>query len=219
MPARDARSDTADPDPAPDQGASGVGRPGARRSLALVAVAATLVVGMIVVVALSRPTPTVTDPDAVTADTPPLLTQDAAADEQLPAVTLPPLGDLGPPDGIDMAVPPGEPVVVNFWATWCAPCVEEMPMLQRVADDLDIRTVGVDYLDLQPDKAVALADELGITYPLVRDDDGAFGQAIGLIGTPTTLLVDPDGVVRRRLTGALTEEQLRTAITEDLGGG
>lgn len=181
---------------------------------------AVLAIGLIVAVALTRTAPPGAGTRGTTADTPPLLSQDAAADSgPLPAMTLPPLGDLGPADGIDMAAPPGEPVVVNFWATWCAPCVEEMPMLQRVADDLGIRMIGVDYIDLQPDKAIALADELGITYPLVRDEDGAFGQAVGLIGTPTTLLVDGEGTVRRRLTGALTEAQLLTAIADDLGSG
>ncbi|MBW3604606.1 MAG: redoxin domain-containing protein, partial [Actinobacteria bacterium] len=154
-----------------------------------------------------------------TADTPPLLTQEAPPDDEpLPAATLPPLGDLGPPGGLDLPDTGGEPMVINFWASWCAPCVNEMPMLQRVADDVDIRMVGVDYID-QADKAVALAEELGIRYPLVRDDQGAFGQQVGLLGTPTTLLVDGDGIVRRRLTGELTEAQLRTAITDDLGGG
>jgi cytochrome c biogenesis protein CcmG/thiol:disulfide interchange protein DsbE len=155
----------------------------------------------------------------VAPNTPPLLSQDGSREpEPLPAVALPPLGRFGPPGGVDLSETDGQPVVVNFWASWCAPCVEEMPMLQRVADDLGIRMVGVDYID-QADKAAALARELDIRYTLVRDDDGSFGQAVGLLGTPTTLLVDRDGVVRRRLTGAVTEEQLRTAIADDLGRG
>ncbi|CAN5912995.1 hypothetical protein BH23ACT10_BH23ACT10_09410 [soil metagenome] len=220
MPAPDTVNDPADhpadADRSVDADAPRSTARGTRRTLLLAAVIALLVIGLIVTVALTRTAP----PGAATADTPPLLSQDAPADNApLPDMTLPPLGDLGPADGIDMAAPPGEPVVVNFWASWCAPCVEEMPMLQRVADDLGIRMIGVDYIDLQPDKAIALADELGITYPLVRDEDGAFGQATGLIGTPTTLLVDGDGLVRRRLTGALTEEQLRAAIADNLGSG
>lgn len=190
-----------------------------RRTVALAVVAVVVVLGATVAVALTRPTATDVAAPWSTADTPPLLTQDAPPDDEpLPAATLPPLGDLGPPGGLDLSETDGEPMVINFWASWCAPCVKEMPMLQRVADDLDIRMIGVDYID-QADKAVALAEELGIRYPLVRDDEGSFGQQVGLLGTPTTLLVDADGIVRRRLTGELTEAQLRTAITDDLGGG
>lgn len=180
------------------------------RLLLLVAVAAAAVLGVIVAVAVGRgPQPPTS---GLTPDTPPMLGEGAPrVGDRLPAATLPPLGDLGPDGGLALPSSDGEPMIVNFWATWCAPCVNEMPMLQRVADDLDITVVGVDYLD-QEDEAVALAEELGISYPLVLDDRGEYGQRIGLLGTPTTLLVDGDGVVRRQLTGELTEDELRSAV-------
>lgn len=87
--------------------------------------------------------------------------------------------------------------------------------MQRVADDLDVQVIGVDYID-QTDKAVRLAERLGIDYELLRDDDGRFGEAVGLMGTPTTLLVDERGRIVRRLTGELTERQMRDAIRADL---
>ncbi|HEX6255762.1 MAG TPA: TlpA disulfide reductase family protein [Euzebyales bacterium] len=199
-----ARTDAAtEPAPQPSTG---------RRTIVLLAVVAALIMGAIVVVAALRPT--VTDSvGTVTADTPPLL-GDAGAmvGRPIPAVTLPPLADLGPAGGLKLPAT-GRPMVINFWASWCAPCVHEMPMLQRVADDVGLAMVGVDYID-QADKAVALARELGITYPLVTDADGAFGQDVQLLGTPTTLIVDADGVVRRQLTGELTEQQLRAAVDD-----
>jgi DsbE subfamily thiol:disulfide oxidoreductase len=133
----------------------------------------------------------------------------------LPDMTLPALAGHGPDGGRDFAELRG-PAVVNFWASWCVPCVEEMPALQRVADDLDVTVIGVDYID-QADEAAQLAERLGIDYELVRDDDGEFGQAVGLMGTPTTLLVDDRGMIIRRLTGELTEQQMRDAIAADLG--
>jgi cytochrome c biogenesis protein CcmG/thiol:disulfide interchange protein DsbE len=185
-----------------------------RRTVVLLAAVAALTVGAIVTVAALRPTPA--DPvGTVTADTPALL-GDAGAmvGRPIPDTTLPPLADLGPDGGLELPAT-GAPMVVNFWASWCAPCVNEMPMLQRVADDMDVAMVGVDYID-QADKAVALARELGITYPLVTDTDGEFGQSVQLIGTPTTLIVDADGVVRRQLTGELTEQQFRAAVDDVL---
>jgi cytochrome c biogenesis protein CcmG/thiol:disulfide interchange protein DsbE len=183
-----------------------------RRTVMLLAAVAALAVGAIVAVAVLRPAATERAP-TVTADTPALL-GDAGAmvGRRVPSATLPPLADLGPDGGLELPAP-GAPMVINFWASWCAPCVNEMPMLQRVSDDLDVTMVGVDYID-QSDKAIALARELDITYPLVTDADGEFGQAVRLLGTPTTLIVDSRGIVRRQLTGELTEEQLRAAVAD-----
>ncbi len=187
---------------------------GPRRTLLVVVLAAAVVLAVIVVVALTRPSEVV---DAATADGPPLLTaQPPPVDTPLPSATLPPLGAFGPEAGLELPDQEGQPMVINFWASWCAPCVNEMPMLQRVAEDVGIRLIGVDYID-QPDDAVELAERLDIRYTLVRDDRGEFGEKVGLFGTPTTLLVDGDGVVRRRLTGEVTEEQFREAIADSLG--
>jgi cytochrome c biogenesis protein CcmG, thiol:disulfide interchange protein DsbE len=182
--------------------------------------AAVIVLGVIVVVALrSSPPPDGAAPPGATpaAGSPPLL-QDAGRAEPmpLPDMTLPALGDHGPAGGRDLGDLRGDPVVINFWASWCAPCVREMPALQRVSNDLDVTVIGVDYID-QNDKAEQLAERLGIDYELLRDDDGEFGEAVGLIGTPTTLLVDARGTIVRRLTGELTEQQMRDAIEAELG--
>ena len=187
-----------------------------RRTLLLVVALGLLIVAGIAALAMLRSAPEEPAVGGAEADTPPRIDEtDRAVGRPVPDATLPPLADLGPAGGLRLPATDGAPMVINFWASWCAPCVEEMPMLQRVADDLDVTVVGVDYID-QTDKAVELAGELGIRYPLVRDDEGTFGEAVGLFGTPTTLLVDRDGVVRRRLTGELTEQQLRDAVTTDL---
>lgn len=180
--------------------------------------AAVLVVGVIVAAALwprADSEPAVTA-GATAADTPALLADVGhRAPAPLPDATLPPLADLGPADGIDLADLRGEPAILNFWASWCAPCVEEMPAMQRVAEDTGIRVIGIDYVD-QNDKAAELARELGITYDLVRDDDGEFGRRVGLIGTPTTLFVDADGMIVRQLAAELSEEQIRETIEQVL---
>jgi len=187
-----------------------------RRTLLFVAVVGLLVVAGVAALAMLRSTPEEPAAGGAAADTPPRIDgADRTVGRSVPDATLPPLADLGPARGLQLPSTDGAPMVINFWASWCAPCVREMPMLQRVADELDVTVVGVDYID-QTDKAVELARELGIRYPLVRDDEGTFGQAVGLFGTPTTLLVDGDGIVRRRLTGELTEQQLRDAVTADL---
>ena len=190
----------------------------ARSSWLLVAVATVVVLGLIAFVALVRggggATGGVDAAGRAPADTPPLL-RDRAEPMPLPDVTLPALADLGPAGGLDLSNLRGEPAVINFWASWCAPCVREMPGLQNVADDLGITVIGVDYVD-QDDEAVELARQLGITYPLVRDDDGEFGRQVDLIGTPTTLFVDAEGTIVRQLAAELDEQQLRDVIEEEL---
>jgi thiol-disulfide isomerase/thioredoxin len=182
--------------------------------------AAVIVLGVIVVVALrsSPPPDGAGSPGATPAAGSPPLLEDAGRAESmpLPDMTLPALGTYGPADGRDLGDLRGEPVVINFWASWCAPCVREMPALQRVSDDLGVTVIGVDYID-QNNKAEQLAERLGIDYELLRDDDGEFGEAVSLIGTPTTLLVDARGTIVRRLTGELTEQQMRDAIEAELG--
>lgn len=188
--------------------------------LGVVLVAMLVVLGLIAFVALARGAGTTAGGtetvDGTSADTPPLLRDRGGAEPMpLPDATLPALADLGPAGGLDLSELRGEPAVINFWASWCAPCVKEMPGLQNIADDMGITVIGVDYVD-QDDKAIELARELGITYPLVRDDDGEFGRQIGLVGTPTTLFVDADGTIVRQLAAELTEQELRDVIEQEL---
>ncbi|MBW3620263.1 MAG: TlpA family protein disulfide reductase [Actinobacteria bacterium] len=113
----------------------------------------------------------------------------------------------------------GGPAVLNFWATWCAFCVEEMPDLeeahQAVGDD--VRFVGIDREDPNVEAALALASETGVTYDLVADPDGSFFRAVKARGMPTTVFVDADGVIRYRHAGPLTRDQLLELVEEHLG--
>lgn len=111
----------------------------------------------------------------------------------------------------------GEPVVVNFWATWCAPCTAEMPDFQQVHEAADgvFRLVGINTQD-SPPMARDFAEELGITYDLLRDPLGDYFIATNGFGMPTTLFVTPDGDIRHRHTGPLTVEQMTDLLAEHL---
>jgi len=120
----------------------------------------------------------------------------------------------GPPAAppIDLYTPGGEPftlaslrgkvVLVNFWATWCEPCVTEMPSLQRVRDQLAPRfeVLGVNYQE-GPARIKAFIDKSGITFPVVRDTDGAVAKAWGARIFPASYLVDRAGRVKHVLIG------------------
>lgn len=125
---------------------------------------------------------------------------------------------LGSDERLDTSELRGTPAVINFWATWCPFCIEEMPDLERVHQELGDRVqfVGVDREDVT-DKALRLAQETGVTYTLVEDPDGSFFRAVEGLGMPTTLLVAADGTIAHRQSGPVTAEQLRSLIRTHLG--
>lgn len=112
----------------------------------------------------------------------------------------------------------GSPSILNFWATWCAFCVEEMPDIEEVHQQLDGRAtiVGIDQDD-SVEKARTLAERTGVTYRLVVDDDGSYFRAVQGRGMPTTVLIDERGTIVYRHSGPLDAPQLRRLIREHLG--
>ncbi len=109
----------------------------------------------------------------------------------------------------------GTPMVVNLWASWCAPCRKEMPAFDQVATDLEgqVAFVGVTD-DLNRDAAVEAAEASGVSYPLRYDEDATVMTDLDISGLPATVFVDADGTVDGVHLGALTEAELRAQIEE-----
>lgn len=114
----------------------------------------------------------------------------------------------------------GEVVVLNVWASWCAPCRAEAPVLesvwQRVKDD-EVLFVGLDTRD-SVEAARAFVDAYGITYPNVIDENGRlqllFSDTLPPQAIPSTLVVDREGRVAGRIIGRVTESTLTALIEE-----
>lgn len=146
------------------------------------------------------------DPDALPS---------ALAGRAAPAVEVTPLGDLPVFDGATLA--DGEVKLVNFWASWCAPCRVEHPNLEALAAE-GIPIYGVNYKDKAPN-ALGFLEELGNPYAAVgQDESGRMGLNWGLYGVPETFVIDGDGVVVTRFAGPVTqrviEGTIRPAIEE-----
>ena len=126
-------------------------------------------------------------------------------------------------DGFDggkgsMAALAGRPVVVNFWQSNCAPCVTEMPALQRVHEAMGDKVAFVGLVTLEIDHAAAqrLVDRTGVDYPLGLDPSGQIGSGFGIIGFPTTALVDRSGTIVYLHLGEISEGELTKQIDEKL---
>lgn len=112
----------------------------------------------------------------------------------------------------------GRPVVVNFWASWCPPCVAEMrDALEPLHDQLGDRIAFLG-VDVQDTRAAArdVVERTGVTYELADDPDGALFTAFGGFGMPTTVLVDANGRVVAHHTGALTRAELEGLVRTHL---
>lgn len=97
----------------------------------------------------------------------------------------------------------GKVVFLNFWATWCESCRDEMPAMQRLYQefrDRDFEIVGVNVKDRRPD-AIAFLKKLQVTYPILFDPQGEVGVLYGAFGMPLSYLIDRNGVVLARLLG------------------
>lgn len=107
----------------------------------------------------------------------------------------------------------GRPLVVNLWATWCGPCVREMPAFDEVAAELDsVDIIGVNVGDDAAD-AAEFAAELGISYPQYTDPDGGLTTEFEAANLPATAFIATDGTVLDVHMGALTADELRDAVT------
>jgi peroxiredoxin len=97
-------------------------------------------------------------------------------------------------------------VLLNIWATWCAPCRVEMPSIERLYRELGPRGLAVVAVSIDdPDTDDAIRDfarELGLTFEILHDAPGAIQRAYQTTGVPETFVIGPDGVIRKKVIGA-----------------
>lgn len=108
----------------------------------------------------------------------------------------------------------GKKVVLNFWATWCKPCREEMPDLQAVysenKEDVVILAVNMDaHNDVK-----GFTDQYAVTFPVLLDEEDEVSERYQVISLPTTYFIDADGKIAQKHLGQITDEQLEDVLNE-----
>jgi len=125
---------------------------------------------------------------------------------------------LGSGEELQLSSLRGNPVVLNVWASWCDPCREEAPALQRAYErwgEQGVVVLGVDYQDAT-DAALAFVAEHGLTYRSVRDGSGSVLAGYGVTGVPETFFIDRDGRVVDHVSGPIDLATLDERIERTL---
>jgi cytochrome c biogenesis protein CcmG/thiol:disulfide interchange protein DsbE len=110
----------------------------------------------------------------------------------------------------------GQVTLVNVWASWCVPCHDEVPFLERLAKDRRIRLVGINYKD-QPDNARRFLGRYG--NPFAASGADSTGRAVidwGVYGVPETFLVDRNGRIAFKLVGPITSGNFETVLKPEI---
>jgi cytochrome c biogenesis protein CcmG/thiol:disulfide interchange protein DsbE len=137
-----------------------------------------------------------------------------------PQTTLPPVAGLErdgkPIPGIEPANFKGAVTLVNVWASWCVPCHDEAPLLVQLAQDRQLRIVGINYKD-EPENARRFLGRYGNPFSAAgADPNGRAAIEWGVYGVPETFIVDRDGRIAYKLVGPITPENLEATIKPEI---
>lgn len=148
-----------------------------------------------------------------------------------PGIPAPKAGFLAPDftlntldgDSVTLSELRGKAVVVNVWASWCGPCRAEMPALEAVYQQYagtDIALLAVNATDQDNlNSAAAFVDELGLTFPILVDEEGIVGRLYQVSALPSTFFIRPDGTIEEVVIGGPMAEALLLTRVETLMRG
>ncbi|SOB94235.1 peroxiredoxin [Ureibacillus xyleni] len=116
----------------------------------------------------------------------------------------------------------GKKVFINFWATWCPPCEEEMPHIEKYyeiyAEKHNVVILGVNTTDLEGDKDSIrkFIQEHEISFPILLDETGDVSKQYGILTLPTSMIIDENGMIEEQIIGPVTEEMLLEKLGQEI---
>lgn len=134
--------------------------------------------------------------------------------KEAPAFELPRLAGVAAPDtsSISSASLRGKPYLLNVWASWCMPCLQEHPQMMALAQRHRIRMVGMNYKDRPEDARRWLTRNGNPFDEIMVDAQGRTAIDFGVYGVPETFLIDGEGRIRRKIVGAISIETLQNEL-------
>ncbi|KAB2338141.1 TlpA family protein disulfide reductase [Cytobacillus depressus] len=111
----------------------------------------------------------------------------------------------------------GKTVLLNFWATWCPPCRSEMPHMEKLYhkyknDGFEIIAVNITSSEKNINNVERFIEDYELTFTIPLDENGAVSHDYGIMAYPTSFFVDSDGVIRKKVLGAVNEEAMEKEI-------
>ena len=136
--------------------------------------------------------------------------------ERAPDFTLPSIQG----DPVKLSDFRGKQIILNFWATWCPPCRAEMPDMQayyrehREEDNMVILAVNLTATESNRGHIQAFIDELGLTFPIVLDEESEVANTYEVVGYPTSYFIDDQGIIQYKIVGPMSEDFMRKQVRQ-----
>jgi cytochrome c biogenesis protein CcmG/thiol:disulfide interchange protein DsbE len=146
---------------------------------------------------------------------------DAVASGERPPAPRQSLELLGGSGEGSLADHRGDVVVLNFWASWCPPCVDELPLLEETHRSIEsggATVLGVNYKDI-PEDALGFVSSYRLSFPSLRDGDGEYGERFATRGIPETFVIDRRGRIAAVRRGPIDERWLDQTLPPLLAEG
>lgn len=110
----------------------------------------------------------------------------------------------------------GKIILLNFWASWCEPCKEEMPDMQRFSEkhpDIAVLAVNLTSMDLGIDDVKQFVHYFGLTFPILLDEADVVGKQYNILTIPTSYIIDPEGRIFKEVIGPMDEGMMEELVS------
>ena len=113
----------------------------------------------------------------------------------------------------------GKKVILNFWASWCGPCKEEMPVMQQFYEenqqnDVEVVAVNLTFFERNREAVHQFVEEYGLSFPVLLDEDKKQQETYQAVTIPTSYFVDSKGVIQQKFIGPMTIEYMRETVEQ-----